>query len=123
MPVVTVVKENKEGGRHARGMEDMARGQPGVKAQDEVEQDTRQLIRHLGQVGVRRGNPGETRKIRISITVKWCEATREAGKKPLGSSGRLRHTACTSHVALRFGSEGVVEWPQSSLTTITGGCR
>jgi hypothetical protein len=62
MPMVTVVKENKDGGSHARGMEvarGLARGQQGgVKAQDEVRQDTKQLP-SSGSAGAR-GN--STRK-------------------------------------------------------------
>jgi hypothetical protein len=38
--------------------------------------------------------------------------------------GQLQHTACPNHVALTFGSEEAVnvEWPQSGLTTLIGGC-
>jgi hypothetical protein len=58
MPVLTVVKGNKEGRRDQQGE---------VKAQGEVEQDTklRLLVRHPGQqecVGIQRENRGETRK-------------------------------------------------------------
>jgi hypothetical protein len=63
MPIVTVVKENKEGGMHVRWMEDMARGQQGrVKAQYEVEQVTKQLVRDGPSSGPAGAREHTTRK-------------------------------------------------------------